>query len=297
MAKHLFRLRDIGHAGIWRILHGAHSQAMPEAAPEGLQGASVPLLFAEHAPEERLALTLSIRGMGGCEIYFGPGEWPARMAQSFVSGLDGPLCVVGGLELNALTLPAASACCTVANGGGPDAHPCRLLADLTLMRERHADLSAVRIAWVGGANGLAHSLIEAAMYIPFELFMALPEWGEPDRELLSLAFAAGAKIFLTRDIPLAADGAHYVYAGSGPPHAADGAPHAGMLIDGAVMDMAAPEARLLLGQEAGCRVRDDVLAAHAALERERFAALLKVQRLVWNWLLRENEARQCPGLP
>jgi hypothetical protein len=126
------------------------------------------------------------------------------------------------------------------------------------------------------------------MYIPFELFMALPEWGEPDRELLSLAFAAGAKIFLTRDVPMAVDGAHYVYAGSGPRTMEDGTLRAGMLIDGAVMDMAHPEARLLRGQEAGFRVRDEVLAANATLERERFAVRLKVQRLIWNWLLHEN---------
>ena len=295
MSKHLFRLRDIGHAGIWSLLHGAHSQATPEAAHEGLRNASVPFLFADHAPLNRLALTLSIHGMGGSEVYFGPGEWPgvacAHTAQNFMCGLGGPLCVVNGLGLDALAGLAAFDGCSLANGGGPDAHPCRLLADMALIRESRPDPSTTRIAWVGGANGLAHSLIEAAMYIPFELFMALPEWGEPDRELLSLAFAAGAKIFLTRDVHMAVDGAHYVYAGSGPRNAEDGTLRAGMPIDGAIMDMARPEARLLLGQEAGFRVRDEVLAAHAALERERFAMRLKVQRLLWSWLLHENEMK------
>jgi ornithine carbamoyltransferase len=294
VSKHLFRLRDIGHTGVWRILHGAHSQAAPEAAHEGLLGASVPLLFKEHAPLDRLALTLSISGMGGDAVYFGPGEWPgeasARTAQNFVFGLGGPLCVVNGLGLAELAELAAFGGCSLANGGGPDAHPCRVLADMALMRESQPDLSKTRVSWVGGANGLAHSIIEAAMYIPFELFMALPEWGEPDGELLSLAFAAGAKIFLTRDIPVAVDGAHYVYAGSGPRNMEDGTLRAGMLIDGAVMEMAYPAARLLLGQEAGCRVGDEVLAAHAELERERFAMRLKVQRLIWNWLLHENDA-------
>jgi len=291
MSKHLFRLRDIGHAGLWRILHSAHSQAAPEAMHGSMKGASVPLLFAEHAPQDRLALTLSIRDLGGGEVYFGPGVWPGA-AQSFVFGQDVPLCVVSGLDVNALAVLAASGACSLVNGGGPDAHPCRLLADMALMRERRPDLSNTRIAWVGGAGGLAHSLIEAAMYIPFELFMALPEWGEPNRELLSLAFAAGAKIFLTRDIHMAVDGAHYVYAGNGQRTAPDNEVPAGLLIDGAVMDMAGPQAGLLLGQEAGCRVRDDVLAAHAALERERFTMRRKVLRLIWNWLLREDEAAE-----
>jgi ornithine carbamoyltransferase len=294
VSKHLFHLRDIGHAGIWRILNSAHGGAEPEAAHGAMRGASVPLLFAEHAPQERLALTLSIRSMGGGEVYFGPGEWSgvicARTAQPFVFGQDCPFCVVSGLSLSEYAVLGASSGCSLVNGGGPDAHPCRLLADMALMRASQPDLSAVRVAWVGGANGLAHALIEAAMYIPFELFMALPEWGEPNRELLSLAFAAGAKIFLTRDIPMAVDGAHYVYAGSGPHAPEDSALNTGMLIDEAVMALARPEAQLLLGQETGCRVGDGVLAAHAVLERERFTMRLKVQRLIWHWLLREKDA-------
>jgi len=289
MSKHLFHLRDIGHAGIWRILHSAHGQAAPESMRGGMKGASVPLLFTEHAPQERLVLTLSIRDMGGGEVYFGPGEWPgaacARAARSFMFGQGCQLCIVSGLDVSGLAVLAESGNCSLVNGGGPDAHPCRALADLALMRESRQDLSNTRIAWVGGAGGLAHALIEAAMYIPFELFMALPEWGEPNRELLSLAFAAGAKIFLTRDIHMAVDGAHYVYAGNVPQTAEDGELRAGMLIDGALMDMARPEAGLLLGQETGCRVEDEVLAAHAALERKRFAVRRKVQRLIWNWLL------------
>jgi len=291
MSKHLFNLRDVGHAGIWRLLHGVHGRPAPEQAHPGMQGASVPILFAQHAPQELLALTLSIRDMGGNEAYFCPGEWPDAI-QGFVSGHKSPMCIVNGLSLSDLGVLAAPDGCALVNGGGPDAHPCRVLADMALMRERQPDMSNTRIAWVGGANGLAHSLIEAAIYLPFELFMALPEWGEPSRELLSLAFAAGAKIFLTRDIHMAMDGAHYVYAGSGPPAAEEGALLAGMPIDGTVMQMARPEAGLLLGQEADCRVRDEVLAAHAALECERFIMRRRMQSLIWNWLLCENSTEE-----
>ena len=299
MSKHLFHLRDIGYAGVWSILHSAVDQAEPAPPGEDLKGASVPLLFAEHAPQDRLALTLSLRDMGGSEVYFGPGEWPgaawARTGRSCAFDQAGPLCVVNGLDLSALAAVAAFCGCSLINGGGPDAHPCRLLADVALMHATRQDLSTVRIAWVGGANGLAHSLIEAAMYIPFELFMALPEWGEPRRELLSLAFDAGAKIFLTRDTHMAVDGAQYVYAGSGPQGAVDGELHAGMPIDGAVMDMARPEAGLLLGQEQGCRVDATLAAEYAALERERFAMRLRVQRLLWAYLLRAPDRGDAPA--
>ena len=51
-----------------------------------------------------------------------------------------------------------------------------------------------------------------------------------------------------------------------------------------------PETRFLPKQQAGFRVREEVLAAHAALERERFAMRLTVQRLIWNRLLRNEES-------
>jgi len=287
VSKHFFRLRDLGHAGIWSILHGAGKREAAESAQGCLQGVSVPLLFAEHAPGDRLLLTLAVRGMGGNEIYFGPGEWPGAecTAQRFVFDCGGPLCAIGGLTVNALERTAADCACAPTNGGGPDAHPCRLLADLALMHTRRPDMSATRIAWVGGAGGLAHSLVEAAMYIPFELFMALPEGGEPDRELLSLAFAAGAKIFLTRDIPIALDGAHFVYIGSGQAGAEDG----DLQIDGKFMEPAQPDAQVLLARETGRRAWD-MPEDCTVLERERFAMHLQVQGLIWQRMLCGNIA-------
>jgi len=299
MSKHLFRLRDLGHAGIWRVLRNAQNFAVPEVSSGILAGGSVPLLFTSHAPLERLVLTSSIRDMGGCAVYFGPGEWPvmayAHVAQSFFFSLDSPFCIISGMDLNSLAVLAASSNCPLVNGGGLDAHPCRLLADLALMRESQRDMDRMRIAWIGGANGLAHSLIEAAMYLPFELFMALPEWGEPNREILSFAFAAGAKIFLTREVHMAMDGAHFVYAGNGPQAALGGEIHAGMVINEAVMEMAPPQTVLLLGQETGYRVQDEVLDKYADLERARFTMRRKVQGLIWQWLLHEDEAEDGGG--
>jgi len=289
VSKHFFRLRDLGHAGIWDILHDAENRSAPEAVQRALQGASVPLLFAEHAPGDRLLLTLAVRGMGGNEVCFGPGERQgADTLQDFVFDQTGPLCIACGLAVRALEASAASSACVLANGGGPDAHPCRLLADLALMRARQEDLSATRIAWTGVAAGLAHSLVEAAIYLPFELFMALPEGGEPDRELLSLAFAAGAKIFLTRDIAAALDGAHYVYAGSPPKNADTGEARGWMLNDDVLTAQAQPDAQVLLGRETGLRTRDEFPEARTVLERERFAMHLQVQRLIWTRLLRSE---------
>lgn len=290
--KHFLRLRDLGHAGLLEILDRAQERAGGAETRAGMRGAEPLLLFSEQAPQERLALTASIRAAGGNEVYFGPGEWrsdPLSLSSSsFCYGESSRICAVHGLDQNALALLSASCGCRVMNCGGAGGHPCLALADLAFMRESRPDLSAVRIAWVGGSCGLAHSLIEAAMLLPVELFMALPEWGEPDRELLGLAFAAGAKIFLTRDIHMAVDGAHYVYAGAGPEQSGDRVLHAGMMLDAQALAPADPQVKLLLGLESGCRVQEEMLELHAATARRRFAVRLRVQRLLWEWIAAED---------
>ena len=267
-----------------------HAQNTPETPCRALQGTQILVLFAENAPLERLALALSLREMGSSELYFGKGEWTFA-PEEFTYGELAVACAVGGLDLASLEQLGALCPCPLFNCGGPDANPARLLADMALMRQTRPDLSNTRIAWLGGASGLAHSLIEAAMYVPFELFMALPEWGEPNRELLALAFSAGAKIFLTREAHMAVDGAHFVYAGSTQDAAATGrkpdAITAGMLVDSSIMSMAAPEARLMAGQEGRLCVEPDLWSIHAAFARERLAMRLRVQRWLWNWLLAE----------
>ena len=47
------------------------------------------------------------------------------------------------------------------------------MADLLTIYERTPDFSKVTVAWVGDGNNMANSWIEAAMYFPFQLNMAI----------------------------------------------------------------------------------------------------------------------------
>ena len=97
----------------------------------------------------------------------------------------------------------------VVNALTDQGHPCQLMADLLTIYERTPDFSKVTVTWVGDGNNMANSWIEAAMYFPFQLNMAIAPGYEPDQQLLALALQSGAKIFLTHDPKLAVDGANY----------------------------------------------------------------------------------------
>lgn len=163
----------------------------------------------------------------------------------------------------------------VANAGNDKGAPGQALADLALLAARHGDWESLRISWLGGAQcGLACDLITAAIYAPFELFMALPEWGEPDHSLLDMALRAGAKIFLSRDPELVLENAHAVYMGHGPEQCAAAPLTSSWPLTDELLALAAEDAAVLSwhGLAPADRASDTALRRAAAFWPERLAA-------------------------
>jgi len=97
----------------------------------------------------------------------------------------------------------------VINGLTDYNHPCQILADLLTVQENLGDVSRRVVAWIGDGNNMAHSWIEAAAALGFELRLACPEGYDPDPELLSQA-SQRTRITLTRSPQEAARGADVV---------------------------------------------------------------------------------------
>ena len=89
----------------------------------------------------------------------------------------------------------------VINGLTDQHHPCQVLSDImTVMEYEGEDMGALKIAWVGDGNNVAHSWIQAASRLGFALALACPEGYEPDKEILSKAQTEStAPITLTTD--------------------------------------------------------------------------------------------------
>lgn len=89
----------------------------------------------------------------------------------------------------------------VINGLTDQHHPCQVLSDImTVMEHKEKKMGAMKVAWVGDGNNVAHSWIQAASRLGFALALACPEGYQPDKETLSRAQAeSGAPIMLTTD--------------------------------------------------------------------------------------------------
>lgn len=276
--KQFMRIRDLGHAGALAVLDRARrirrspaaspvlspasaSGPAPEASPErfpesATQAASQPprclagktaALVFETVDESSLALfETAVRRLGGTprrvasvEIRSDGLETPEEIALSH--GAD--ILIFRACSRSRFERLAADSGVSVLNAGDEAGDPGRVLADLLHVLEREGDFARTRVAWIGEANGVASSWIEAAIYFPFELFMAVPPGREPDRALLGLALQAGAKIFLTYEPHMAIQGAGYVCIND----AGGGAP----VLTPELAALAAPGAVLLDGRAPG----------------------------------------------
>ncbi len=106
---------------------------------------------------------------------------------------------------------AAHAKVPVINGLTDLLHPCQIVADLQTILEHRSTVEGKVVAFFGDGNNVAHSWINAAASLPFELRIAVPEGYEPDRSIVEAARKRGGTVVVTHDAIEAAAGADVLY--------------------------------------------------------------------------------------
>jgi ornithine carbamoyltransferase len=197
MTKHFLTLDDLGREGLASLLdRSATLKKLRGRAehPRPLAGKSVGILLEKSSTRTRISFEVGVYELGGMpltlksnDIQLGRGESIEDSARMFSRFLHAVVYRTFGHErveqlANASTVP-------VINGLSDLHHPCQILADLLTVREALGRVEGIRVAWVGDGNNVAHSWIEAATLLGFELVLACPEGYEPNPAVL----AAGRK--------------------------------------------------------------------------------------------------------
>ena len=300
MPRHFKRIRDLGYEGAWKLLQRA--KEMKDTAHRGkiMEGKTAILIFEKASTRTRVSFEMAVRHLGGSTIFMTPAESqlgrsePLRDTARVLSRYADCMVVrtFGQSKIDEL---AEYGSIPVVNALTDEGHPCQVMGDVLTMYERTPDLSKIRVAWVGDGNNMANSWIEAAIYFPFELFMAFPEGYEPDRDLLGFAMQAGAKIFLTHDPLMAVDGAHYVNTdvwasmGQEEEQKKREAAFKGYCVDSAMMALAAPDAKFMhcLPAHRGEEVTDEVMESPASIIFDQAENRLHIQKAILEWALSE----------
>lgn len=293
-ARRILQLSDLGYEGVWLLVQQACGIPDARARTSFLENMTVALLFAQDAFPERLCLTAAVRQMGGHVVYVGSGDWKNEVAHfpvemSTIVSYYVDCVMVYGLDITTIKEPKTSRRIPIINGGAHTTNPINALADIACMQQCIPDLSQVTAAWVGCPNGTLNTLIEAMTYFPFKLRLALPQ-GSPNEELIRIAQAAGRTVEVMDDPRDAVAGANFVCAGclaSIDEPSGDGK---SWYIDTALMQTAAPHARILLGASPTCStpIAPELLQSKHSLLYKQAENRLRVCKRMLHWVFSDE---------
>ena len=236
-----------------------------------LAGRTLAMVFAKSSTRTRVSFEVGAYQLGGHalflssrDIQIGRGEPvrdTARVLSRYVDGI-----MIRTFDQAEVEELARFASVPVINGLTDLQHPCQVLADLLTVREALGGWDGKTVAWIGDGNNMAHSWLDAAGVLGFEIQLACPKGYQPDPAILERN-RSRTRVLLTEDPAEAAAGAHVVNTdvwasmGQEAEQAEREKAFQGYLVDQALMRRAAPDAIFLhcLPAHRGEEVSDEVI--------------------------------------
>jgi ornithine carbamoyltransferase len=208
-------LRDLSRSELVALIERAGRLKSGEESGMPLAGASLAMIFRKSSTRTRVSFEVGMAQLGGHAVFLsdttsqiGRGESihdTAHVLSGYVDGI-----MIRTFAHDEVEELARHASVPVINGLTDLYHPCQLLADLQTMAEAFPDdWTTAPVAWIGDGNNMAHSWINAAAILGFELRLACPEGYDPDPDIVARA-RADTTVMLTRDPLEAAAGARVV---------------------------------------------------------------------------------------
>ncbi len=149
-----------------------------------LLGKSVGLLFEKPSTRTRVSFEVAVYQLGGQSLFLSPrdvqlsrGETVADTARTLSRYLSA--LVVRTFAHDTLEELARSASIPVINALSDASHPCQVLADLAVIRDKHGTLAGAKVTYLGDANNVANSLIAGCSRTGVHLVLSTPEAYRP----------------------------------------------------------------------------------------------------------------------
>ncbi len=181
----------------------------PENYSQALAGKSVAMIFEKPSLRTHVSFDLGINKLGGHALYLGQQngklgerERVSDYAKNLSCYTDTIVARVFSNEsieqlAHHASVPVINALCDLY-------HPCQALADFVTLAENFADLSQVKLAYVGDANNVSNSLMLMAATVGVDFTLVCPEGHGPAADMLmkakTLAKNSGAMFNSISDI-------------------------------------------------------------------------------------------------
>ncbi len=188
--------------------------------PPLLAGKTLAMVFEKPSLRTRVSFEVGMSQLGGSAVYLGVQDIQIGVRESIADAARNLERMTDGIMARTfahatVTGLAEAARCPVINGLSDLEHPCQALGDLMTIGERFPRVEGVRLAWVGDANNVFHSLVLGAAKLGISVTAATPRGYAPSERVVArarqIAGATGATVTLGTDPAEAAAGADVVY--------------------------------------------------------------------------------------
>ncbi|GAA4025506.1 ornithine carbamoyltransferase [Actimicrobium antarcticum] len=170
------------------------------------------MVFEKNSTRTRLSFEAGMHQLGGAAIYLntrdsqlGRGEPVEDAAQVMSRMCD--IIMVRTFGQDIIDRFAANSRVPVINGLTNEHHPCQVLADVFTFIEQRGSIAGKTVAWIGDANNMLYSWLQAAEVFGFHVNVSTPAGYDIDAALVS---PTNTRYTLFANPAEACDGAHLV---------------------------------------------------------------------------------------
>jgi ornithine carbamoyltransferase len=163
-----------------------------------LHDRTLAMIFEKNSTRTRLSFEAGIHQLGGHAVFLntkdtqlGRGE-PVEDAAQVISRMT-DIIMIRTFGQDIIERFAAHSRVPVINGLTNEYHPCQVLADIFTYVEQRGSIKGKTVAWVGDANNMAYTWIQAAELLDFKVNFSAPSAYQLDQKMLS----PNAKKYLT----------------------------------------------------------------------------------------------------
>ena len=260
-----------------------------------LQDRTLVMVFEKNSTRTRLSFEAGMHQLGGAAIYLntrdsqlGRGE-PVEDAGQVMSRMC-DIIMIRTFGQDIIERFASHSRVPVINGLTNEHHPCQVLADVFTFIEHRGPIAGKTVAWIGDANNMLYSWLQAAEVFGFHCNVSTPKGYEIDRKLIS---PSNRNFTLFAQPGDACAGAHLVSTdvwtsmGFEEENAARVAAFDGWIVDAAKMARAQPDALFMhcLTAHRGEEVSAEVIDGPQSVVWDEAENRLHVQKALLEYLV------------
>ena len=155
-----------------------------------LHDRTLAMIFEKNSTRTRLSFEAGIHQLGGHAVFLntkdtqlGRGE-PVEDAAQVISRMT-DIIMIRTFGQDIIERFAANSRVPVINGLTNEYHPCQVLADIFTYVEHRSTIAGKTVAWVGDANNMAYTWVQAAEILGFKVNFSAPPGYQLDEKMLS----------------------------------------------------------------------------------------------------------------